>query len=336
MVKGQCIVGVNCHGTSGVVGAFLSGADQQSGEQPGLKREGWLLPLQKQGFTLIELLVVIAIISILAALLLPVVGKVRSRAQAASCNNNVGQLAMAAILYADDNGSRYPLNLRASDGATVNGSPTGSWANGSQNGSNPNQMTDPAFLLGGAPGPAPLLGNYSHNAGIYKCPADFRTAVVNGQTLSASRSYSLNGFVGAAPGDALEASGYLLFRKEGDVLNPGDLFTFLDESACTIDDGFFSFCDNYGPSAGAYNEYPATYHMLSSGISFADGHAETHVWKDAYAVSPQLKSVPLSPPPSATSVDYQWMVGHASFSSVSQTTSRLHSSKIGGSFDWFG
>ena len=56
-----------------------------------------------RGFTLIELLVVIAIIAILAALLLPALGRAKQRAQRIECLNNLRQLQLAWIMYADDN-----------------------------------------------------------------------------------------------------------------------------------------------------------------------------------------------------------------------------------------
>ena len=52
-------------------------------------------------FSLIELLVVIASIGILAALLLPVMGRAKASAQGVRCANNFRQLHLAWILYSD-------------------------------------------------------------------------------------------------------------------------------------------------------------------------------------------------------------------------------------------
>ena len=60
------------------------------------------------GFTLIELLVVIAIIAILMGILMPVLGKVRKQAWAATCQSNLRQIGLAGELFAQDNDGYLP------------------------------------------------------------------------------------------------------------------------------------------------------------------------------------------------------------------------------------
>jgi len=71
------------------------------------------------GFTLIELLTGIAIIGILAALLIPVVGRVRESAHSSKCVANIRAIVLGCQIYALDTG-HYPPTQDTRGGRHIN------------------------------------------------------------------------------------------------------------------------------------------------------------------------------------------------------------------------
>lgn len=76
---------------------------------------------RERSFTLIEVLVVIGLIAILAALLLPALGKARAKTQSVSCVSNLRQWALATLMFAGDNRDFLPKDGSASGNSTTSG-----------------------------------------------------------------------------------------------------------------------------------------------------------------------------------------------------------------------
>ena len=81
-------------------------------------QSGWLSGTR--GFTLIELLVVIVIISILVAIALPNLQKIKRKQMETQTATNVSEIQKALEAFGVDNNGQYPFRVTWYDAATVN------------------------------------------------------------------------------------------------------------------------------------------------------------------------------------------------------------------------
>ncbi len=250
------------------------------------------VPLRRRlrAFTLIELLVVVAIIAVLAALLLPVLGRSRARASAMTCANNLRQLSLAWQLYADENGDLLVNN----HGVPETLARRQTWANNVQDWEASDDNTNLVYLSDAK------LGPYANRATrIYKCPADLEPAP-NGPHI---RSMSMNAMVGN-PGELTNSFNplYVQFLKKSAITKPAAIFVFLDENADTLNDGFFvNRLEDY-----VWGNLPGSYHDGAANFSFADGHLERHRWQTAAIIRP-VHRARIPPFPADPRTDFDWL-----------------------------
>jgi prepilin-type N-terminal cleavage/methylation domain-containing protein len=262
------------------------------------------------GFTVIELLAVLAILALLLAVISPALARTKPDAYAARCRNNLGQLTKAWTMYAEDNGGSLVYNI---DGANAGKSALSpSWVGGYLDFTSSTDNTNVNLLIQHDKGTyawGGFLGPYLMTAAPFKCPADKSTCYIGGQTLPRVRSYSMNNYVGTGTRTWTRPSRYQVFNKTQDISAPANVFVFMDEQEGSINDGFF-FTDP--DTTYQIIDFPAGRHGWAGGVSFADGHSETHRWRDPRTVPMivpgQLLPLNFNLP---GDVDVVWLSNHA-------------------------
>lgn len=205
----------------------------------------------QRGFTLIELLVVIAIIALLMAILIPALHSAGEQGKRAVCLNNLRQLTLAWIMYADDNDGKICT-------AWVGPNRQDSWVSMAvRNASEAQQIR--AMKTG-------VLFPYVKNLKLYKCPTGVRGEMV---------TYSIVGSMWG--GSTAPSTGHpeeLSIKNRMQIHRPSEKFVFVDEGKWP------------GSPWGVWHDKPMWWdiptvrHSNGTNWSFADGHSEYYKWRD--------------------------------------------------------
>jgi general secretion pathway protein G len=223
-------------------------------------------------FTLIELLTVIAIIGILAAIIIPTVGKVRDSARTAHCMSNLRSLHSAAIMAIEDRkGKMLDRDQWRSTSSDKSGLGIASYLTLPKGTTGPDNW--PANL------PSPL-----------RCEAAYR---IRSSTEPYTRTYGINQWAcstfddGVAPPSTLPT-----VQNLTGVANPSQMALFMDGAVnMTTSNSYWKYIRPQHIDGNSSNP-PINYaHNDSANVVFIDGH----IRRIPHSVMSTENNVPTSP-----------------------------------------
>jgi prepilin-type N-terminal cleavage/methylation domain-containing protein/prepilin-type processing-associated H-X9-DG protein len=237
------------------------------------------------GFTLIELLVVIAIIAILAALLLPALNKAKESGTGATCVNNERQMALAFLMYSEDNDNtiigtlKMPVPQLGAGTFKLDGGGFWPWT-GSPAEASPT-MANILKTISMTP-----LFPYAKNVNLFHCPGDLRFKLhAEGTVGWAWDSYSKpDGLNGEGFGRSMVNP----ISKYSAIKVPSKSYVFVEDGdprgRCEGTWAMFPDPDTAAAGSPQSIDDVAIYHNNKSTLGFADGHAVMHKWLDGKTI----------------------------------------------------
>jgi len=242
--------------------------------------------MARRGLTLIELLVVVGAISLLLALSLPALMRARNQAQGAVCAQNQKTLALAWLLYKDDNDDRLV-------GGHV-GKRTYDWVQGPTGVGTAIDRQKEGIRRGA------LYRFAGSKVEVFRCPADQRK-LIPGQL--AYRSYSI---AGGANGESW-ANTFTPAQKYSEIFQPATKYVFVEEADPR---GWNEGSWVLNPLGQSWVDPLAVWHSRSrSTLGYADGHSEIHRWVDRSTVEMSEKQEFFCPVPPNEGEDLRFMIG---------------------------
>jgi prepilin-type processing-associated H-X9-DG protein len=229
-------------------------------------------------------------------MLLPALGRAKTKAQGIQCLSNHKQLALAWLLYAYDSGDKLPLSSGGSN------SPV--WFSGRQdfNGANPSNWDINQDLT-----KSPLWPYAGNAHGIFRCPSDQSyvvppTGPYANQRVRRVRSMAMSSWMGSVEGGlwgfgpGMDESIWRAYYKLNQMTGPGPagLIVFSDqrEDQNTWPAVWFDMrgYPDHPEQTQFNNDLYAFYHGGGTSYSFADGHSEMKKWTDPRTTPPLMKN----------------------------------------------